>query len=415
MSYKRFSTYLWTFGSRILVIGLTAAFGILSARLLGPADKGTYTVAILIPSVVSTIAMLAGPQLIVMDVSKSRIPGVRLHKLLNWSAMLAVTAACISLAIQLATSSEPPTFSDFLTSGAVFIAVALVVSEFYGALLQAWQQFKALALFRIMQVLLPGVSMMGGLIILGLEGAILCYSFGILIMGLFSWCMWDRSFEHQEALSKGPHKIPWVYVVTTNTTLLFLFLSYRVDILILNAISTTREVGIYSAAVALAELVLVASMSIAVVRAPVYAGDRSRSLKNDTWKVFGLSSLAAVGISIISPIAIPLLFGVEYLDSVEAIWLLLPGICLLAVYRYISNAEIVRGHKFGVLISCLLSVIVDVGILILLGQEMGARGASLAASFAYACGLAYLLTHRRLRKPSGMDPIAMKQSAQIAY
>lgn len=397
MKYKRLSTYLWTFGSRVLVIGLTAIFGVLSARVLGPVDKGTYTVSILIPSLISTVAMLAGPQLVVMDVSKYGRLVYRLHKLLNWSSAVAVAVGLAYFVMQVTSSSNAFSFITLLLSGTAFIGIALIVSEFLAALLQARKQFKALALLRVLQIFVPGLMMIVGAIYLGLEGATLGYVFGVLIVGITSWFLWDRAFEVQQTRRDRADKIPWGYVLTTNLTLVVLFLSYRADVLLLNAISNSMEVGIYSAAVALAELVLVASMSMSTVRAPIYARNPSRSLSSDTWQVFGLSLVGSAMIAILSPILIPLLFGVEYLESINATWALLPGITLLAVYRYISNAEIIRGHKFGVLYSCLVSIAVDVGVLCLIGGNMGATGASLAATLAYASGLAYLLIHRGVR------------------
>ncbi|APX02894.1 hypothetical protein BWQ92_15305 [Arthrobacter sp. QXT-31] len=405
---RRYSTYFWTFGSRVGVIGLTAIFGILSARLLGPTDKGIYTVATLIPAIISTIAMLAGPQVVVMDVSKNGAVGPRIHKLLRWSLMTASIGASICFLVQLASTSGELSPINLLAGIASFIGPALIIPEFFAALLQARRAFRALALFRIFQIFLPGFLMIVGLTFFQLGGALLGYVTGTTIVAAYTCALWAKSSKIRKSALGGRDAVPWNFVLTTNITLIVLFMSYRLDVIILNAISTSKEVGLYSAAVALAELVLVASMTAAVVRAPAYAVDHSRSIGTDTWIVLGLSALASVTIAAISPTLVPLLFGTDYKESVFAVWGLLPGICVLSVYRYISNAEIIRGHKFGVLYSCLIAIGVDIAVLIFIGADMGALGASLAASLGYASGLVYLLGHRSIRARASTPRSARK-------
>lgn len=407
---RRYSTYFWTFGSRVAVIGLTAIFGILSARLLGPADKGVYTVVTLVPAIISTVAMLAGPQVVIIDVSKNGGVGPRIHKLLHWSLVIGSIGACLSVLAQMLSSSGKISPITLLASAASFIGPALIAPEFFAALLQARREFRALALFRIFQIFLPGILMVSGVALADLGGAILGYMLGTGIVAALTWVLWGKSSKIRKSALGGTDAVPWKYVLTTNITLVVLFMSYRIDVIILNAISTSKEVGFYSAAVALAELVLIASMTAAVVRAPAYAADRSRSIGSDTWLVLGLSALASVTIAAISPALVPLLFGAEYQESVISVWGLLPGICLLSVYRYISNAEIIRGHKFGVLSSCLVAIGVDVVILVLIGRDMGALGASIAASLGYASGLAYLLGHRNIRAHATMRTIRTRKS-----
>lgn len=386
-------SYALTFGSRICVIGLTALFGILSARLLGPTDKGIYTVASLLPAALSTVAMLAGPQLVVADVSNG-LASTRTRKLLAWSIWSACVGGLICLALQLA-SKSPLSTAAFAASFLTLLAPALIVPEYLAAALQANGRFGHLSLLRILQVATPGCLMLVGVITNGILGALIGFGIGTLLVGLGSYMAWRAEFIPR--LSAAGSKIPWKFVLTTNLTLVLLFLSYRLDVLILEGVATSKSVGIYTAAVALAELVLVVSMSAAVVRAPLYARQKHHSLKRDTWLVFGLSVLAGIAIAALSPFLIPLLFGNDYRESIQVAWALLPGICCLAAYRFISNAEIVRGHKYGLLASCLVSIATDVVLILHLSPTMGAVGAGLAASGSYAAGLMCLLVHRQLR------------------
>lgn len=393
-------SYAWTFGSRVCVIGLTALFGILSARLLGPTDKGTYTVAALMPAALSTFAMLAGPQIVVADFSNG-VRGRRLKTLLSWSLSVALAGGIISTALQLASSSHLA-LTTLAASGLALLAPALVIPEYLAAGLQADSKFGQLSLLRIVQVTVPGLPMLLGVAVAGLLGAVIGFGIGTLLVGIAAYVLWHKRYV--PSLLIGDAKVPWKFAITTNLTLVLLFLSYRVDVLILEAVAPSESVGIYTASVALAELVLVVSMSAAVVRAPVYARRKLQPLTRDTWLVFALSVLAAIALAALAPFLVPLLFGEEYVQSIQVCWALLPGICFLAAYRYISNAEIVRGHKYGLLTSCLISIGTDVVLILLLAPTMGAAGAALAASGSYASGLSYLVVHRLIRpRPRFLD------------
>lgn len=396
--------YTLTFGSRVAVIGLTAVFGVLSARLLGPTDKGTYTVAALLPSAISTIAMLAGPQLVLSDLSSNGTIGPRLKKLLRWSLLVALLGALVCVFFQKLKAPSPVPVATLLATSLALVAPALITPEYLASNLQARGRFGQLAVFRVIQVSVPGLFMLCGVVWAELVGALVGFIVGTVIVGASCYGLWRKACRSDVDGPNNQADIPWKYVLATNFTLVVLFLSYRVDVLVLNSISSAQQVGVYSAAVALAELVLVGAMAAAVVRAPAYARDRLKPIYRDVWLIFWLSAVTAIVIAVVSPTLVPLLFGSEYEQSTSAVWTLLPGVCILAVYRFISNAEIIRGHKFGVLVSCLISIMVDVILLIALAPSMGATGAGIAASSSYGAGLAYLVGHRRFRKEPRFEP-----------
>ncbi|QHK20164.1 hypothetical protein GU243_10950 [Pseudarthrobacter psychrotolerans] len=283
------------------------------------------------------------------------------------------------------------------------VAPALITPEYFASTLQARNKFGALAVLRLCQIAVPGTLMIFGVLLGQLIGAMTGFIAGSLIVGVTCLILWRKVHRFQDA-GIGGERIPWKYVFLTNLTLIVLFLSYRIDVLILNAASSAHEVGVYSAGVAVAELVLVVAMSAAVVRAPFYARHPMRPLRRDAWLVLGLSAFTAFSIAAICPLLVTTLFGPEYQGAIPTIWILLPGISILAVYRFVSNAELVRGHKLGILYSCLISIACDVTLVIILSPNWGALGAAAAGSISYAAGLGYLLLHRSLRGAPRFKP-----------
>ncbi|MCM0615266.1 hypothetical protein MOD31_04465 [Paenarthrobacter sp. TYUT067] len=340
------------------------------------------------------MTMLAGPQLVLMDVSRFGSLSRRVKVLLSWSTCVAATLSLVVIGIQ--ASGDDLSLVAVSSFGVILAAPALIVPEFLASSIQGRGLFARLAVLRVAQVVLPGGLMLAGIPLGGLPGALSGFTLGAAVIGVICHEIWWRQPGVRDA-NVETVRIPWGYALVTNLTLVLLFLSYRADVFVLNAVSSPHEVGVYSAAVALAELVLVASMSAAVVRAPVYSRDHMAPLGRDAWLVTGLSCAVAGALAVASSIVVPLIFGEEYLGSVEVVWALLPGICVLSAYRFISNAEIVRGHKFGVLLSCIIALVVDVGLLWRIGQEHGALGAAWAASASYVAGCLFLIMFRLVR------------------
>lgn len=409
----RLRKYFLTIGSRLAVIALTALFGILSARILGPEAKGAYSIVTLLPAAVSTVAMLAGPQYVILDVNQFSGVTRRARSLLRLSHFAAMGGAVGAVFIYAAIEQD----AAFLHMSLLFFlvwsgAASLIITEYVAAFFQANQKFALLAAIRVLQVLLPGLAMLGGAIQFGLSGAIGGFFAGSICAGILGWNAW-RFFSYTQAVSPREAAISWPYVASTSVSIVLLFLAYRADVLVLGSLSSASQVGLYTAAVALAELALVGSLSVIVIKTPSYVGTSNIRLKDMVLVV-----VTAVAVSLLlfisADLIVPLLFGEDFIGAIRAVKILIPGVVMLAIFRFLTAVELIQQHKYGVLVSCILMISADFALLICLAPSMGAVGGAIAASTSYLLGLIYLGFHRLIRDRGRSNKYAAQGRVALA-
>lgn len=166
-----------------------------------------------------------------------------------------------------------------------------------------------------------------------------------------------------------------------------LFLLWRIDMFLLNAEVTRREVGLYALAVSVAELAYLVTDSVALVALPRQVGGSLEEAATFTARVLRLNAVAGLAavcaISLSSPVIVPLVFGSSFSGSVGPIVALLPGVAALGLIRPLTSLML-RFNRPGI-VSLLTSgaLVVNVGVNLALIPHLGAVGASLASTVAY--------------------------------
>jgi O-antigen/teichoic acid export membrane protein len=210
----------------------------------------------------------------------------------------------------------------------------------------------------------------------GAQTALLCW---FLRLDLLPVCTFEQGFW-REGLTYG---------IKAHALLLINYLNYRVDLLLLKHFSDDATVGVYSLAVGMAELMwLVPNATMAPLFSEVASSDAdSRShctLLTVRWSLIFLGVLAAGAILVGRPF-ITLLYGMEYLPSYRPFLWLLPGICLLPIFKLLTVDLAGRGYPgYGTTASIAALVTNIIGNIFLI-PLMGASGAALATSISYGC------------------------------
>ena len=125
-----------------------------------------------------------------------------------------------------------------------------------------------------------------------------------------------------------------------HTGLVSLFLLFRVDILMLNAMTTTVAVGLYSLAVTLIELTRVVVDSIAQVALPRQLEGDHGSAAAFTARTTRLTLFVAVGsvglMCALAPVLLPMVYGSAFAGSVAPLLALAPGLVALGATRTVA-------------------------------------------------------------------------------
>ncbi|MBK8166503.1 MAG: polysaccharide biosynthesis C-terminal domain-containing protein [bacterium] len=184
------------------------------------------------------------------------------------------------------------------------------------------------------------------------------------------------------------------------------FLLLRLDQGFLEHFRGAAEVGIYSLAVYVGELVWLLPGALTPLLVHSSAADatdlrRDRTAARAVRLGVGLTLAAALPLYIAAAPLLALAGGGQYADSVPALRALLPGIVAFAPGVVLAGDFIGRGRPHWNTQASALTVVINVVAALSLIPHQGAVGAAWASSLAYACGSAIMLW--RFRRATGMS------------
>ncbi|GAC1683915.1 MAG: hypothetical protein PVS2B2_23030 [Candidatus Acidiferrum sp.] len=168
------------------------------------------------------------------------------------------------------------------------------------------------------------------------------------------------------------------------------FLSYRLDVFVVNYFLDPTQVGLYTLGVVISEALWQIPQAVAIALFPRTARTIGQETEQFTCfvmrQVLLWSCLLGLFVALLSPIVIPLIFGVSFAPSVAVIWWILPGTIMLASGKVMSAVITGRGkpefNSMVAIVGGILTLVLD----LLLIPRMGIRGAALASSITYALG-----------------------------
>lgn len=405
-----------TFGVQWLVLGLALVNAAVVARELGPAGKGTVTLATL---VTTSLVLFLGGGLNLANAyyaGSGRIELPRLTANAVAVALLVDGLAAILVAFLFLTGWWQRLLPG-MPAGVLLLALAwfpaLLLREYFLGVLQGRQRIPAVNLVNLIQALLTPVGTVGFVVGLGwgLIGAVLAVVVaGWAALGLTVWLvrqegarlrpLWERTLL-RTALSYGLRG--WLANILQ-------FFNYRLDTFLLNGFVGAAAVGLYSVAVALAEMLWYLPNAVGFVLFPRAAASSAAAMNRLTPRVLAvtltLTALAAVALAVIGRYLIVLVFSVSFAAAYGPLLALLPGVVLLGGAKVLANDIAGRGFpQYNSLAAGVGLVVTVVGDLLLI-PRYGAVGAGLASSAAYTMVflMALFLYHRVSRRHDETAP-----------
>jgi O-antigen/teichoic acid export membrane protein len=351
--------------------------GVATARLLGPAGKGEYTLITLIPTLLQTAFLFGASQLVVSDVIRTGRGTSRMRRLL---ALCLTSTAVGAVALALAWPWVRPTgeAAALLCSLVFATCVFLAVGEFQAAWLQAKRRFVSLAFFRFAQVLLPGAGAIGGAEVSGLDGALVGFALGHAIFaatGLLAVPIFA-------GWAGGP---PLVRAAQTHTAIavLSLFLLYRLDVLVAAFVLSGSELGFYTVAVAVGEATQASALVYITIVTPRIVERRGIVAANEVRMALLVTVVPALGVVACGAWLVPFAFGSDF--SRAAIPAMISAVaCMpLAVFRIRAGAYLSQLTGGRVTTIALVASVVQVILVLVLGSAFNAVGVALASGLTY--------------------------------
>ena len=171
--------------------------------------------------------------------------------------------------------------------------------------------------------------------------------------------------------------------------LLVINLNYRIDVILLDNLSTPFETGIYSKGVSITEYLWQIPMLLSTVvfaRSAMSKNDYDFSLK--ITQLLRLSFIAIIFIALVlfllSHFIITLMYGEAFVGSVIVLNTLLPGALLLTIFKVINMDLSGKGKPWVSLKAMVPALIINIVLNLVLIPNYGAVGAALASTISYS-------------------------------
>lgn len=383
---------LSTLTSQLLSFVFVLGTSIVIARTLGPAGKGVYSLALLIPSLVVTLTHLGIQWATVYYVAQRRYPVPEVLGNNIWLASW-VGAAGVGIGGLLIL------FRDWIVPGVPVGCLLLALIIIPAELLFSYVHYILLGLQRIGTFNAIGVIhkvltlfLVAAVVWLGRGGVT-----GALIASILSWLATDLLLLVAVTRSIGSiiFRINWSYVrsaviygIQSHIGNIFWFLTHRIDLLLVNGYLGSVAVGYYSLGVAVAEYLWMISQAASTVLLPRVAAETNERLRQMftplvARTVLLFTAMGAAVMFVLSPWLISSLYSDSFLPASQPLRILLIGIVALSVGRVLANDIAGRGQPLLNTYVVAMGFIVNVALNIMLIPRYGISGAAWASSASY--------------------------------
>jgi O-antigen/teichoic acid export membrane protein len=396
-----------TLAARLIVYASGFIASVLIARALGPEGRGLYVLPIVLGTIVVGVTTQG------LELAQVRLWAAREESARQWAS----SANWLAIPIGLLGAAAGWLVYELGRSGP-FAGVSRLELATILVLLPIWVNA---VLIRGLLVIDGGLATVNRALVIGdlcrTAGVIALFVVGVLtvevVLALYAvivvvpWALcWraiggPRTFHRpepglvREQLSAGVRLAPHFF---------FLTLNLRLDVLLVAAFVGAKQVGLYSVAVLVAELVWVPTWALAQATKAAQAGAERGAAGVVTARALRVtllvSALCALGLALAAPVILAILFGADFAPALTALWLLLPASAGMAVWRLLS-VFLARLAPIRVPAGiALAALVVNVSLNVLLIPPLGIAGAALASVAGYGCGA--LLALRCFRAITGL-------------
>lgn len=387
------------FGARVGGVAVSFLTAVVLARGLGPAGRGLFAVAYLLPSF-SVLLLNAGlgPANIYHGSRSTHPQSIVIGNGLILSAFLSALAVVGALSVFYLWGEFLP---ELLPPAVAWGAIAMIPGMLFyqhhrGHLLVAGSTAEYSAL-EFSQILLQFCAV--GLFLLifpaDVPWAVAGMTVGFTVIGFATVFLAVRKAGSLD-LRLHPSYVgeSLKYGLGVWQAEVIAFLNYRVDILLLALLSSDNSVGLYAVAVGIVEKLWLLSKSAATVLFPALSRDDCVQRGGTALAarlMMCMSFVMAVALFFGIPLLVHILFGPAYADCVQALRPLLVGVVLHSASRILAVDIASRGKPSLNGRVAFVGLIVNIALNLLWIPSHGITGAAWASSCSYGTILLFRL------------------------
>ncbi len=396
--------------AKLLIVGLGLSITVYVARL-GPAVQGAFALFVAVES--GLLTLLSGLGLwLARQVSQqqgARVQPVwpRLLNVLQWAVGLGLLASLAVLGVSMLSSTPPFNLLWLLALAAPFLLLVPTATGLWLGQSRMWP-------INVAQVAAPAS------VLVGLSGVVwltsdLLRDTPVVLLVLMAWvsgkslvavftalyALHDAS-RHDRLIGHDTHfekpvdtnwRADWPFVLTIGVTNVVSLLNYRASLFLVEHFRGLSDVGTYSVAVTVAELLWLLSSSVTVsAYARMGHPDRAQAVAMTVRavRINVVTTLLAAPVLLLGAWwGLPRVMGVEYAASLLPLAALLPGVAAYAAASSLSafyTNHLGKPQLSGSIAALSLGVSFVLGCLLV--PRWGTLGAAVASSTGYVVAIA---------------------------
>lgn len=387
------------FGGQLAMMVIGIGTSVVTARALGPHDRGLFQLLVLLPVTLGNFAKLGIPQASVYFMRRKAAPASDVASNALWTALVMGTAMAVGCWfardwIQARLLKDAPL--EVLPPILALVPLVLLQTYFLG-IAQAQERFRE---YNIQQVvpnvlLLVGMSIVLYVFHLGLWGAVMTH---VAITAFMA--VWLALRIHRVAPLRL--RLDWSlaremlgfggksYVQTLAATQ-----HQRLDQYLVGYFLEPGQVGLYAVAVNMTNVLTRVWESTGTVLFPRLAGADDRTAHAATARVARhtvfLTIVGALGILAVGPVSIWLLYGPKFHGAIAPMLWLLPGLVMMALYQILTRNFTSRGKQEINILAAVLALALNIGLNVFLIPRWGIAGAAISHDLSYSVAAVVLM------------------------
>ena len=381
-------------------LAAAAAMSIVLARTIGPSGNGRFALLATLVGLTGMVVSLGLSAGIIYEVSRARW-SVRGAFRTSYAAALVLGAIGFAGALAVFLLLHDSVFHSIQTSLAVVALASLppaIAYQFADSILLARERYEGYAALELSHSATLLVIGAGLALIFGLSGAVVgitaaaVIGSGVGVLLLIPEARRDRTVDQVGRLRRALRFGSQAWGAT-----LLQQINYRFDVLILAAFASSQDVGVYSVALTLTAVAWIlpqalttvlfpriASLDQATTTGEVSVEESDAALGKGVRHAVLLSIPAGVIISLLLLIAVPLLYGPEFHQTIWLGFVLLPGTLMLGVAKVLGSVVTGRGYPRYALYSSIVQAFAALALYFGLIPTFHAWGAAAGSSLSYA-------------------------------
>lgn len=394
---------LATIISRGILFGSGILISIIIARYLGPEGKGILTAVFVIPTIILTLGDFGIRQATAHLLGTDKYPKKEIveNVLLLYFFTTTLGILICSIIFYFGPARE---YDYVLIIFAVLLIPAMLFNTYMRGVALGERKVKFSNSVEVINKFthLLMVIFFLPVLHLGIRSAALSQVSGSLVASLRSLSLIREIGNIRLRLKPKLVRTMVKLGIAYSLSLFVLTLNYRIDIVVLERMAPSGDIGLYAVGVQLAELLwqIPLALNVVIFSYSATGKDFGESI-NRTLKVLKYSLVVAVCCSIIilllAPLIITLLYGQAFLGSVSVTRILIPGVIFALVFKLLHADLAARGRPLVAFPIFFGTAITNVVLNIILIPEYGINGVAFASTVTYTLGaLIYFIVYRRI-------------------